>query len=141
MGRLIQYRREDLPETFYEDVLSKMKEEGMSEKEVCAEYSITPSAHARFKRESKEYKETFEIGKEFAEAWWMSQGRLNIENKQFNVGIYAFQMKNRFKWRDTPLTVGDKDRKIADKYKEKEVLEKYKLGGENENEKVKSVIN
>ena len=95
---------ETLGPDFREKVISMMKEEGMSIKEVCAEFDITPGIHARMKKESSVYREAFEDGVSFAEAWWMSQGRKNIDNKQFSTGMYAFQMKNRFKWRDTPVS-------------------------------------
>ena len=136
MGRKVQYKIEDLPTDFYDRIISWMREEGMSKKEVCSELNVSASAHARFLKESEEYKEAFEIGKSFAEAWWMKQGRKNLENKGFNVGIYAFQMKNRFKWRDTPLVVQGEERTLADKYKEKEIIGKYKKTGEQTDEKI-----
>lgn len=136
MGKLV-HDINDLPKNFKDLVIDMMREEGMSIKEVLADFGITPSAHAKFKKESEEYKDAFEIGQTFAEAWWMSQGRRNLETKGFNLGVYAFQMKNRFKWRDVPITAGDKDRKLADKYKESEIKEKYKIEKrEVEDEKV-----
>lgn len=122
---------ETLGPDFREKVISMMKDEGMSIKEVCAEFNITPGIHSRLKRDFDEYRLAFEDGVSFAEAWWMKQGRENLQNKGFNVGIYAFQMKNRYKWRDTPLIVQGKERNLADNFEEKEVIGKYKIKKED----------
>lgn len=124
----------------FSEIVRLMKEEGMAKQEVCSHFGITPGVHARFVKQYPEYSKAFEDGRAFAEAWWMSQGRENLANKGFNVGIYAFQMKNRFKWRDVPLVVGGADRQLSDKFEEKEIVGKYKKTGE-ENEKIKERVN
>jgi hypothetical protein len=121
-----EFEISDLPSDFYDKIVSMFKEDGMSIKEVCSEFGITPSIHARLKKENEEYAKAFDDGVTFSEAWWMKQGRQNLTNKSFNVGVYAFNMKNRFKWRDTPLVVGGTERKLADQFKEKELVERYK---------------
>jgi hypothetical protein len=130
---------EDLPENFVDIITDMMKTEGASIKEVCAELNITPYRHGKFMKDER-YKQAFEDGVSFAEAWWMTQGRKNLENKSFNVGIYAFQMKNRYKWRDTPLIVGGNEKKPLDKYHKQEILGEFEKGGKK-NEKSKKVVN
>lgn len=139
MGKRI-YNISDLPSDYPEQIVSMMKDEGMSIKEVCAEFGITAAAHATFKKDDAAYSKAIDEGISFAEAWWMKQGRENLQNKGFNVGIYAFQMKNRFKWRDTPLVAGGNERSLADDFKEKEIVEQYKKK-EKEDEKSIGVIN
>lgn len=136
MGRKIAYNFDDLPESYFDDIIEMMKEKGMSKKEVMAEFGITPSVHTRFMRDYPKYKEAFDTGQFFAEAWWMKQGRENLENKGFNTGVYAFQMKNRYKWRDVPIVVGGNERTLADQLKEKEIMDKFKKPEEKKNEKV-----
>jgi|TARA_R100000049_G_C1908434_1_gene56411 transposase-like protein len=46
----------------------------------------------------KPFREIVKIGKEAAEAWWMRQGRENIENRSFNNGLYQLNMMNRWNW-------------------------------------------
>jgi|TARA_R100001530_G_C4254919_1_gene138878 transposase-like protein len=46
----------------------------------------------------KPFREVVSIGKEAAEAWWMRQGRENIENRSFNNSLYQFNMLNRWNW-------------------------------------------
>ena len=125
---------EDLPEDFANIIVGLMKEEGASIKEVCAELNITAYWHSKFMN-NDEYKQAFEEGIAFAEAWWMKQGRKNLENKGFNVGIYAFQMKNRYKWRDTPLIVSGSETNKLDQYKKAEIIGEFKKGGKDEKAK------
>jgi len=129
---------EELPGNYEEIIITMMKEEGASIKEVCAELNITARVHGEFMKDDK-YRSAIEDGISFAEAWWMSQGRQNLGNKQFNVGIYAFQMKNRYKWRDTPLIVGGTEKGKLDQYKKAEILSELKKGGQDE--KDKKVVN
>ena len=130
----------DLPQDYVDVIVDMMRDEGCSIKEVLSELKITASVHARFCKIEPKYKQAFQDGKDFAEAWWMTKGRMNILNKGLNVGIYAFQMKNRFKWRDNPLLVGGAETNKLDNYKEKEIVEKYKKS-EVSNEKVKESLN
>ena len=46
----------------------------------------------------KPFREVVSIGKEAAEAWWMRQGRENIENRSFNNALYQLNMMNRWNW-------------------------------------------
>lgn len=131
MGKTL-YNISDLPEDYPTIIREKMKDEGASIKEVISELGLSAVAHAKFMKEDAAYKEAIEQGKEDAEAWWMTQGRKNLENKGFNVGIYAFQMKNRFKWRDTPLIVNGNDAGKLDKYKKEEILSEFKKEDSNE---------
>ena len=64
---------EDLPENFEEVIVDLMRNEGASIKEVCAELYITPHIHSKFMKD-KRYKQAFDDGIAFAEAWWMSKG-------------------------------------------------------------------
>jgi hypothetical protein len=47
--------------------------------------------------------DTFTRAKDLAYAWWLSKGRENMENRDFNNALWAFNMKNRFRddWGDS----------------------------------------
>jgi len=48
------------------------------------------------------------MGRTISESWWMEKGRKNLWNKDFNTGLYNFQMKNRFGWADK-VDTGEKN--------------------------------
>jgi len=135
MGKIL-YKIEDLPSNYPDLIVGMMKDEGMSKKEVCSELNVTPSAHAKFFKDDEKYKQAFEDGVSFAEAWWMKQARENLSNKSFNVANYAFQMKNRYKWRDTPLVAAGVSKNLSDRFQDKEIIGKYKKTEEVKDEKI-----
>ena len=47
---------------------------------------------------SRKFRETVEIGKEASEAWWIRQGRENLDTRGFNHGLWLMNMVNRFGW-------------------------------------------
>lgn len=49
---------------------------------------------------NKEFADMIEHGKELCLAWWERQGRINLENKEFNSTLWYMNMKNRHGWRD-----------------------------------------
>ena len=49
-------------------------------------------------KEKQNFRETVEIGKEAAEAWWIRQGRENLDTRGFNHGLWLMNMVNRFGW-------------------------------------------
>ena len=46
----------------------------------------------------KPFREIVSLGKEASEAWWLQQGRENIDNRSFNNSLWALNMVNRFSW-------------------------------------------
>jgi len=38
------------------------------------------------------------MGLEASEAWWIRQGRENIDNRSFNNNLWALNMVNRWSW-------------------------------------------
>ena len=46
----------------------------------------------------KPFREIVELGKEAAEAWWLQQGRENIDNRSFNNSLWVVNMVNRWNW-------------------------------------------
>ena len=49
-------------------------------------------------KEKQKFRGVVEIGKEAAEAFWIRQGRENLENKSFNHGLWLMNMVNRWGW-------------------------------------------
>lgn len=54
----------------------------------------------RWISESDEFGEVIKMGRMLSEAWWNKNGRINLQNKDFNYTGWYMQMKNRFGWKD-----------------------------------------
>jgi len=49
-------------------------------------------------KQKEVFRETVKQGKEASEAWWIRQGRENLETRGFNHGLWLINMVNRFGW-------------------------------------------
>tara|TARA_R100000656_G_scaffold123909_1_gene101022 strand:+ start:1051 stop:1524 length:474 start_codon:yes stop_codon:yes gene_type:complete len=52
-------------------------------------------------KEKAAFRIVVNIGKEASEAWWIRQGRENLETRGFNHALWLINMVNRFGWRST----------------------------------------
>ena len=49
-------------------------------------------------KEKQNFREVVDVGKEASEAWWIRQGRENLDTRGFNHGLWLMNMVNRFGW-------------------------------------------
>lgn len=82
-----------------------MYAQGASDVEVKCEISemrgsISNDLWERWMKEEPIFSETIKRGKRLSHAWWERNGRLNLENKEFNYTGWYMNMKNRFGWKD-----------------------------------------
>ena len=94
----------DLPENWYNEVLSLYKE-GASDVEIKAliyqwRGSFSNDLWERWLKEEEQFSETIKMGKLISEAWWSKSGRKNLENRDFSYTGWYMNMKNRFGWTD-----------------------------------------
>lgn len=94
MARPTKYKKE-----FCEVVEAEMKE-GASKIEVCAEIGICYDTFLAWQEKYPEFSESIKRGDKLSEAWWLKQGRKNLENGKFSYTGWYMNMKNRHGWRD-----------------------------------------
>lgn len=73
---------------------------GCSDAEVAAELKITIKDYYQQLTDNKTFNKLVEYGRTLSQAFWESQARKNIANKQFNTPLWTFYMKNKFGWAD-----------------------------------------
>lgn len=74
--------------------------EGYSDAEVAAAMNITVREYYAQINENAVFGKLVEYGRTLSLAWWESQARKNINNKQFNTPLWVFTMKNKYGWAD-----------------------------------------
>lgn len=82
------------------DIVVELMMEGASKTEVMAELGIWRETFYRWVNEKPEFSDTLKKGQQLSQAWWERNGRINLENKQFNYTGWYMNMKNRFDWSD-----------------------------------------
>ena len=93
-----------LPSNYLQEIIS-LYNEGASDVEIQGYlYNklgfVSFKLWDRWKEEEKEFGQTIKYGQLLSEAWWRSQGRVNLHNKEFNNVLWYMNMKNRFGWSD-----------------------------------------
>jgi hypothetical protein len=82
-------------------LLLGLYDQGAADPEVMRALSLSPrSWELLIDSEDTEFGSMVEFGQLLSQAWWLTQGRINLTTRNFNTSLYSFQMKNRFEWTD-----------------------------------------
>ena len=75
-------------------------DQGASDREVMKELALSPGSWEVLYNDvlESDFRELVDFGRLLSHAWWESQGRINLRNKQFNAALWTINMKNRFGW-------------------------------------------
>ena len=93
----------DLPSGWEESII-ELSKEGASIVELAVELEISRNTLTALTERNKHFLNTIKRCKRYCEAWWMKQGRINLENKEFSATLFYMNMKNRFNWTDRQET-------------------------------------
>jgi len=73
---------------------------GMSDVEIAAEFGISVYTLREWSEKYLEFNTAFEVGKALHEAWWLQEGKNNLDNRSYNVGLYKFLTGNKLGYSD-----------------------------------------
>lgn len=73
---------------------------GGSDAEVAAFLRVTIKVFYKQMEDNAAFRELVEFGRTLSQAWWESQFRKNVNNKNFNSTLLTFYMKNKHGWAD-----------------------------------------
>lgn len=82
------------------DMALSLYGEGASDVEICKLFQITQAKFDRMYTEVQQFAAVIDYGRTISKAWWYSQARQNIKNKEFNSSLFNFAMKNLHGWAD-----------------------------------------
>jgi hypothetical protein len=87
-------------------------DQGASNREVMRQLKLTPGAWKALESNilDSDFAEIIELGRLYAQAWWESQGRINLKTRGFNTSLWTANMNNRYGWSnktDSTTTVLD----------------------------------
>lgn len=112
-----------LPENWAR-IIGEQYEKGASDVEVRAVLRMTNGMWDSLYNDAVDgsFKEVVDFGRMLSKAWWQTQARSNLQNRQFNANLWFMVMKNQFGWSDK-TTVATKD---TSSFTEDELNEKLK---------------
>jgi hypothetical protein len=84
--------------THWTETLLDLYQSGRSDVEVCKELKLTRKQFEQYMSESDAFADLVQRGRDYAEAWWMEQGRVNLKNRDFVTTLWQFNMVNRHGW-------------------------------------------
>ena len=78
----------------------KLASQGMSEVEIAAEFGVSVGTMRKWAEKFEEFNTAFEVGASMYEAWWLQEGKENLDNRNYNVGLYKFITGNQLGYSD-----------------------------------------
>tara|TARA_R110001599_G_scaffold41680_1_gene125938 strand:+ start:155 stop:583 length:429 start_codon:yes stop_codon:yes gene_type:complete len=89
----------DLRKDWKESII-ELSKQGASIVELSVLLDISRDTFYALSDREPEFSDTVKKCKQYCEAWWLSKGRTELENKEFSYTGWYMNMKNRFSWAD-----------------------------------------
>lgn len=109
------------------ETMLNLYSEGRGDIEVCKELKITRKQFNQYCADVPAFADLVERGRDYAEAWWMEQGRTNMKNKEFVFAIWQANMVNRYNWGSKKEAAGVSPNLNVDKLREELFLKMPEL--------------
>lgn len=74
--------------------------------EIATTFDVCPQTIYDWKAKHQEFGEAFARARNRCQSWWERNGRINLDSREFNYGLWKLNMVNRFPkdWADKSKT-------------------------------------
>lgn len=77
-----------------------LSREGMSEVEIAAKFEVSVGTMRSWSEKFADFNTAFEVGQAMHEAWWLQEGKDNLDNRGYNTGLFKFLTGNKLGFSD-----------------------------------------
>lgn len=78
----------------------KLAQQGLSEVEIASRFGVSASTLRGWGEKFEDFFTASEIGKACHEAWWLQEGKRNLDNRNYNTGLFKFLTANKIGFSD-----------------------------------------
>lgn len=91
--RAVKYDKGEHPMKFIEH-----SREGLSPVEIAAEFGVSMKDLKKWDETFEEFHIAYEVGAALHEAWYVKQGKDNLDNMRYNTTLYKYLTGNKLGW-------------------------------------------
>ncbi len=74
--------------------------EGLSEIEIAAKFEVSIGTLRGWAEKFADFNMAYEVGASLHEAWWLAEGKKNLDNRGYNTGLFKFLTSNKLGYSD-----------------------------------------
>jgi DNA-binding transcriptional regulator YiaG len=78
----------------------QMSKTGMSDVEIAAEFEVSVGTIRKWSETYLEFNTAYEVGQALHEAWWLQEGKNNLDNRGYNTTLFKFLTGNKLGYSD-----------------------------------------
>jgi len=73
----------------------RLSQMGYSDVEIASEFGVAVKTMQHWAEQFADFAMAFEIGKNACEAWWLQEAKRNLDNRNYNTGLFKFITSNK----------------------------------------------
>jgi len=78
----------------------QMSREGSSEVEIAAQFEVSVDTLRKWAEKYESFNTAYEVGQAMHEAWWIREGKSNLNERSFNTSLFKFLTMNKVGYSD-----------------------------------------
>jgi len=73
----------------------RLSQQGYSDSEIASEFGVSVSTMLGWSEKFADFNTALDIGKSAYEAWWLKEAKRNLNNRNYNTGLFKFVTANK----------------------------------------------